>query len=227
MNVKQNLNHIPHHWQNISPCSFILLLLILQKTSNCLCFNNFFKESQKLNSNANVTILATAANTVIRRRGPFCPRLRMRRMNTLVTSSTNSFWLPQTLYTDVRKIPDFTKKAQVSWMCFIILNNLNMAHHNSLGISQLKIRHLYGTFNFSTQCICMGTGSLFVYRFSSFSWKGAPSTKENGICGSVNSSALQVRIELHSWTWTAILDYCCYLYIHLASKRYLILRWEP
>ena len=33
-------------------------------------------------------------NTVSRRRGPFCPRMRMRRMNTLVTSSTNSFWLP-------------------------------------------------------------------------------------------------------------------------------------
>ena len=47
-----------------------------------------------------------------------------------------------------------------------------MAHHNSLGIChQLKIRHLYGTFNFSIQCIYMGTGSLFVYRFSSFSWK--------------------------------------------------------
>ena len=29
-----------------------------------------------------------------------------------------------------------------------------MAHHNSLGIRrQLKIRHLYGTVNFSTQCI--------------------------------------------------------------------------
>ena len=28
---------------------------------------------------------------------------------------------------------------------------------------QLKIRHLYGTFKFSTQCICMGTGRLFVY----------------------------------------------------------------
>ena len=54
-------------------------------------------------------------------------------------------------------------------MCFIILNDLYTAHHNSFGIChQLKIRHLYGTFNFSTQCICMGTGSLFVYGFSSF-----------------------------------------------------------
>ena len=62
-----------------------------------------------------------------------------------------------------------------------------MARHNSLGIRrQLKIRHLYGTFYFSTPCICMGTGSLLVYQFSSFSWKGAPSTKENRICGSVN-----------------------------------------
>ena len=128
-------------------------------------------------------ILATA-NTVFRRRGPFCPRLRMRRMNTHVTHSTNSFWLPQT-YIDVCKIPDFTKKAKISWMCFIILNYLYMAHHNLLGIRrQLKIRHLYGTF-ISTQCIC--TGSSFVYRFSSFSWKGAPSTKENCICSSVNS----------------------------------------
>ena len=67
-----------------------------------------------------------------------------------------------------------------------ILNDLYTAHHNLLCIChQLKIRHLYGTFNFSTQCICMGTGSLFVYRFSLFSWKGAPSTKENCICGSI------------------------------------------
>ena len=62
-----------------------------------------------------------------------------------------------------------------------------MAHHNSLGIRrQLKIHHLYGPFNFLTQCICMGTGSLLVYRFTSFSWKGVPSTKESSICGSVN-----------------------------------------
>ena len=57
-------------------------------------------------------------------------------------------------------------------MCFIILNGLCTAHHNSLGIChQLKILHLYGTFNLSTQCICMGTGSLFVY---SFRRKGCP-----------------------------------------------------
>ena len=42
-------------------------------------------------------ILATA-NTASRRRGPFCPRLRMHRMNTVVTRSTNSFWLPETLH---------------------------------------------------------------------------------------------------------------------------------
>ena len=53
------------------------------------------------------------------------------------------------------------KKAQVSWMCFIISNDLYTAHHNLFGIChQLKICHLYGTFNISTQCICMGTGSL-------------------------------------------------------------------
>ena len=45
-------------------------------------------------------------------------------------------------------------------------NDFYTAHHNSSGIChQLKIRHLYGTFNFSTQCICMGTGSLFVCDF--------------------------------------------------------------
>ena len=41
-----------------------------------------------------------------------------------------------------------------------------MAHHNLLGIChQLKIFHLYGTFNFSTQCISMGTGILFAKIF--------------------------------------------------------------
>ena len=137
----------------------------------------------RFTTSQNYTSILATAFMVICRRGPFCPIMRMRRMNSLVTRSTNSFWLPLTLYTDGRKIPNFTKQAQVSWMCFIILNDLYMTH-NLLGIRrQLKISHLYGTFNFTTQCICMGTGSLLVYRFS---WKGAPSTKENGICGSVN-----------------------------------------
>ena len=70
--------------------------------------------------------------------GDFAPRLRMRRMNTLVTRSTNWCWLPLRLYTDVRKIPDFTKKAHVSWMCFIILNDLYTTHHNSLYIISSK-----------------------------------------------------------------------------------------
>ena len=44
-----------------------------------------------------------------------------------------------------------------------------MAHPNSLGIChQLKIRHLYETFNFSTQCICMWNGSLFSMVFVIF-----------------------------------------------------------
>ena len=80
------------------------------------------------------------------------------------------------------KIPDFTKKAQVSWMCFLILNDLYTAHHNSLGTCichQLKIRHLYGTFNFSTQCICMATGSLFVYGLRCFHWKACPLRRKN------------------------------------------------
>ena len=36
----------------------------------------------------------------------------------------------------------------------------------------------------------MGTGSLFVYDLRRFLWKGAPSTKENCICGSVKSYCL-------------------------------------
>ena len=92
----------------------------------------------------------------------FCPRLRIRRMNTLVTHSANSLWLPWTLFTDIHKIPGFTIiKAQVSWLCFIISNDFYMAHV----CHQLKIRHLYLTINFSTKCICMGSGSLFVCYF--------------------------------------------------------------
>ena len=66
------------------------------------------------------------------------------------------------------------KRAQVLWMCFIILNDLYTVHHNLLGICQLKVRHLYGTFNFSTQCICMGIGNLFVYGFRRFRGKVRP-----------------------------------------------------
>ena len=50
-----------------------------------------------------------------------------------------------------------------------------MAHHNSLGIChQLKICHVYETLNFSTQCICMGTGSLFVYGLRRFRGNARP-----------------------------------------------------
>ena len=97
-------------------------------------------------------------------------------MNTLMTRSTNSFWLPYRHYTDIPKFMIlYTKDAQVSLMCFIILNDLYTAHHSLLGTChQLTIRHLYGTFNFSTQCICMGTGSLFVYDFHCFRGKACP-----------------------------------------------------
>ena len=92
-------------------------------------------------------ILATA-NTVSIHRGPFCPRLRKCRTNSLNCDTFDKLILASIeLYTDVRKIPDFTKKDQVSWMCFIIANDLYTAHHISLGIfHQLKLHHLYGTF---------------------------------------------------------------------------------
>ena len=81
------------------------------------------------------------------------------------------------MYIYVRKIPNFTKKAQVSdhECASYNLNDLYIAHHNLLGIRrQLKIRHLYGTFIFTTQCICMGTGSLLVYRFCCIRGKARP-----------------------------------------------------
>ena len=100
-----------------------------------------------------------------------------------------------------RRPPKFLillKKAQVSWMCFIISNDFKWfqmihnfkytAHHNLLGIChQLQIRHLYGTFNFLTHTVYLyGDRKLVCLQFSLFSWKGAPSTKEKCICGSVN-----------------------------------------
>ena len=111
------------------------------------------------------------------------------------------------------KIPDFTKKAQVSWMCFIILNDLYTAHHNLLGTCtchQLKIRHLYGTFNFSTQCICMGTGSLFVYGFCHFRGKARPLRRKSvfavasiplqGDMMRLQAEFYRVEIKLHTCT---------------------------
>ena len=83
-------------------------------------------------------------------------------------------------------------------MCFIISNDLYTAHHNLLGIChQLKISHFYGTFNFLTQCICMRDRKLVCLRFSSFSWKGAPSTKENRAVASIKCSW---------WKFTSALD---------------------
>ena len=65
-------------------------------------------------------------------------------------------------------------------MCFIISNDLYMAHHNSVGIC-----HKLKSF------ICMGLlisqPSVFVWGPVWFLWKGAPSTEENRICGSENS----------------------------------------
>ena len=69
-----------------------------------------------------------------------------------------------TLYTDVRKILILHKKSFMDVLP--ISNDLYTAHHNWLGIChQLNIRHLYGTFNFSTPVYLYGTGSLFVYNF--------------------------------------------------------------
>ena len=118
-------------------------------------------------------ILATA-NTASRRRWPFCPRLHMHRMNTVVTRSTNSFWLPET-YTNVCYIFLILKGSSFMNVLHNFKWPLYMAHHNLLVIChQLKIRHLYETFNFSTQCICIGTGSLFVCSFCCFRGKARP-----------------------------------------------------
>ena len=58
-----------------------------------------------------------------------------------------------------------------------------MAHCNLLGIChQLEIHHLYGTFNFSTQYICIWTGRLFVYSF-----RGKACPWNTVTCGSENS----------------------------------------
>ena len=68
-----------------------------------------------------------------------------------------------------------TKKAEVSWMCFIITAHHNLCH-------QLKIHHLYGTL-ISQPSVFVWGPELVCLRFS---WKGAPSTKENRICSSEN-----------------------------------------
>ena len=152
-----------------------------------------------------VTIEATA-NTLFHRRGPFCPELRMRRMNALETRrQTHSGFYRH--YTQTSAKFQILLKMLNFHECFIISNGLYMAHDNLLGIChQLKIRHLYGTFNFSTQCICMGIGSLFVLRVSLFSWKGAPSTKHKHIYGSGNC-----RIWL---LWDVHGAYCKVVHVH-------------
>ena len=67
-----------------------------------------------------------------------------------------------------------------------------MAHkkyHNLLGIYMSAAQNLSFIWNFlflDPVYTCIGTGSMLVYQFSSFLWKGAPSTKEDHICGSVN-----------------------------------------
>ena len=73
---------------------------------------------------------------VFRRRGPFSSRLCMRRNE----YSCNAF--------------DKLILASIDILHRHPQNYLYTAHHNLLGIChQLKIRLLYGTFNFSSQCI--------------------------------------------------------------------------
>ena len=55
-------------------------------------FNHSYNWSSDLIETLDAPVTVLISNTVIRRK----------------------FWRPQTLYTDVRKIPDFTKQAQVS-----------------------------------------------------------------------------------------------------------------
>ena len=92
----------------------------------------------------------------------------------------------------------FTKKGS-SFMN--VLHNFKWpyytAHHNWLGIChQLKIRHLYGTFNFSTQRICMGIGSLFVYGFRG---KARPLRRKTvlAVASILNRGGTQYYVGLH------------------------------
>ena len=124
-------------------------------------------------------------------------------------------------------------------MCFIILIDLYTTHHNSLGICrQLKIHNFYGTYNISTQCICMGTESLLVYSFLSVWWKGAPSTNENRICGRVNCITyllwyynwfscyeLGVILEASRTTYLYSCYFLCVFYIYVSPAYSVISRY--
>ena len=87
------------------------------------------------------------------RRGRFCPRLHMRRMSTLVTRSTNSSMFVKFLIL-LKRLMFHECLHNFKW---------HKTHIIVCKVHQLKICHLYhGTF---TQCICLGTGSLFVCGF--------------------------------------------------------------
>ena len=95
-------------------------------------------------------------------------------------------------------------------MCFIISYDLYTALHNSLGIChQLKIHLLYGTFNFLTQCICMGTDSLFDYGFRLFRGKARPLQRK---CAFAVASIVARANVVHSFK---------YLLIHWVNKQNL------
>ena len=57
-------------------------------------------------------------------------------------------------------------------------------------------------FEFLNPVYLYGNRKLVCLWFSSFSWKGAPSTKENCICGRVNS--VVSSLSLHAYKWSTV-----------------------
>ena len=96
--------------------------------------------------------------------------------------------------------------------CFIISNGLYMAHHNLLVIhtSSAQNPSFLWDFQFLDPVYLYGDRKLVCLRFLSFSWKGAPSTKQKRICGSEN-----YKVYVVSWEPEGR---------HCSSKMF---HWEP
>ena len=109
------------------------------KTPQFISFRNMSLETQlqyasRMINGLSASILVTT-NTVFHHRGRFCPRLRMHRMNIFLRHVRQTHSGFHRHYAQMSaKFLILLKKAQLSWMCFITLNDLYTAHHNSFGI---------------------------------------------------------------------------------------------
>ena len=133
-------------------------------------------------------IIDASANTIFLRRGLFCPRL---------AHAQNEYSCDTFDKLILASIDIIHRRPQNSWFyhkknsSFMnVLHNFKWPLHGTSQFVRYMSSAQYPSFvwdlSFLEPVYLYGDRKFVCLRFSSFSWKGVPSTKDKHICGSVN-----------------------------------------